>query len=127
MVKGVLIGFAVMIGLCLIPIVHFVSGPASPFIAGYLGINHAEPDSGSYAMKGLIFGCCLGSMVLIIAVAAVLIIMVLAGSEGLGQKTTVIIWLGIGIGTLYVGSLSALGAMYSALRARNAETVDVAP
>lgn len=126
MVKAVLIGFAIMIGLWLIPIVHFISGPASPFIAGYLGINHASPQSGSYAVKGLIFGCSLGLMVLLIATSVAVVLMVLAGEGGLNQKTMVIMWVGIGIGTLYVVSLSALGAMYSALRARSAEIPDVA-
>ncbi len=124
MAKGVLVGFAIMIGLCLIPIVHFISGPASPFIAGYFGINHAKPESGSYAMKGLIFGGLLGLMVLVISATVAVSLMLFAGQDGLSQKALVIMWLGIGILTLFVGSLSALGAMYSVLRSRSAATSD---
>ena len=37
MVKGVLIGFGIMIILALIPIVHIAGIPFGPFIGGYYG------------------------------------------------------------------------------------------
>ena len=39
MVKGVLIGFTIIIILAAIPIVHIVGIPFGPFIGGYYGIS----------------------------------------------------------------------------------------
>ena len=115
MIRGVLLALAIMVGSALIPIVHFVAFPASPFIGGYFGINHANPKKETYAIQGLIFGSLLGLAVLIVTGTAGAVVMLLV--EELSQRVVVVIWLGVGVGTLYTGSLSALGAMYSVLRA----------
>ena len=39
MIKGVLIGFAIIIILAIIPIVHIAGIPLGPFIGGYYGIS----------------------------------------------------------------------------------------
>ncbi|MDA0734550.1 MAG: hypothetical protein O2909_03330 [Chloroflexi bacterium] len=114
MVKGVLIGLGIMVVSALIPLVHFVAVPASPFIAGYIGVGHAKESSDSYSVKGLKFGSLLGLSVLLISGIGAAVITVLVDPS---QKITVIMWIGVAIFTLYTGSMATLGAMYSSIRA----------
>jgi MFS family permease len=102
-----------MFGCLLIPLVHFVAFPASPFIGGYFGIKYAQVPRESYAAKCLLFGALLGSLFLILASLAAALAVTLSD---LGQRFLVIIWIGVGVLTLYTGSMSALGAMFSVLR-----------
>ncbi len=114
MVKGVLVALGIVAVSFLIPIVHFVAVPASPFIGGYFGISYASSNSGSYASRGLIFGALLGLAVLALSALVAGIITVLVGP---GPRILMVMWLGVGIFTLYTTSMSALGAMYSGLKA----------
>jgi len=114
MVKGVLIGFGIMVVCALIPLVHFLALPASPFIAGYVGVGHAKESSGTYAVKGLKFGSLLGLLVLLLSGVLAALVMVLVEPP---EKITVITWIGVAIFTLYTGSMATLGAMYSSIRA----------
>ncbi len=114
MVKGVLVALGIIVVSFLIPIVHFVAVPASPFIGGYFGISYAGSHSGSYASQGLIFGALLGLVVLALSALVAGIIIVWVGPS---QRILVVMWLGIGIFALYTTSMSALGAMYSRLKA----------
>ncbi|MBM3940031.1 MAG: hypothetical protein FJ318_03880 [SAR202 cluster bacterium] len=53
--RGALIGFAVTVGLMLIPIVHFSSGPIAPFVGGFVGGSKSGvTDSQALALGGLI-------------------------------------------------------------------------
>ncbi len=113
MIKGVLIAFGIMIGCLLIPLVHFVAFPASPFIGGYFGIKFAQVPRESYAAKCLLFGALLGSLLLILVSLAAALVVALSD---LGQRFLVIIWVGVVVLTLYTVSMSALGAMFSVLR-----------
>ena len=113
MIKGVLIAFGIMIGCLLIPLVHFVAFPASPFLGSYFGIKFARVPRESYAAKSLLFGALLALLILIIASLAAALVVSLTD---LGQRFLVIIWIGVGVLTLYTGSMSALGAMFSVLR-----------
>ncbi len=113
MIKGVFIALGIMIVSLLIPVVHFVAFPASPFVGGYFGIKFARVPRESYAAKCLLFGALLGSLFLIlVSLAAGLLVNLL----DIGQRFLVIIWIGVGVLTLYTGSMSALGAMFSVLR-----------
>jgi hypothetical protein len=114
MIKGVLVALGIMLISVLIPIVHFVAVPASPFIGGYFGINHAHPNRETYAVQGLIFGSLLGLAVLVITATAALVAMLLL--DQISRRVLVVMWLGVGVFTLYTGSLGTLGAMYSILR-----------
>jgi hypothetical protein len=113
MFKGVLIGLGIMLVCALIPLVHFLALPASPFIAGYIGVVHASESPDPYSVKGLKFGALLGLLVLLISGTGAAAVMLLIGP---GQKVTVVMWFGVAIFTLYTGSMAALGAMYSAIR-----------
>ena len=115
MLKGVFVGVGIMIVCCLIPIAHFVLGPAGPFIGGYLGISHGSGGNEGYATRALKFGVAFGLVWLSIAgiIAAVLTFLVSPST-----KILIIMWVVVAILTLYTGSMSALGAMYSLLRAQ---------
>ena len=113
MIKGVFIALGIMLGSLLIPLVHFVAFPASPFIGGYFGIKFAQVPRESYAAKCLLFGALLGSLLLILVSLAAALVVTLSD---LGQRFLVIIWVVVVVLTLYTGSMSALGAMFSVLR-----------
>jgi hypothetical protein len=123
MIKGALIGLGIMLVCALIPLVHFVALPASPFIAGYIGVGHARASSDTYSRKGLKFGSLLGLLVLLISGAGAAVVMLLVGPS---QKVTVLMWFGVVIFTLYTGSMATLGAMYSAIRAQRTADDSVA-
>ena len=110
MVKGVFVAFGIMLVLAVIPIVHIVGIPFGPFIGGYYGISAAESRTGSYAVKSLMFGALLGALVFVLlaAVAALLVVVT--------ELNQVLIWLIAVVLTMYVASMSSLGAMYGQLR-----------
>ena len=115
MAKGVFIAFGIMVICFLIPLVHFVAAPASPFIGGYIGISSARNDSrsrGSPVAKAMTFGVLLGGLVLFIAVSASAVVMAVAD---LGRFLWVL-WGGVAILAIYTASLSALGALFSLLK-----------
>ena len=117
MVKGVLVGFGILIlSLCsiIIPIAHFVTVPGGPFFAGYVGIGHVKESPDTYAIKGLKFGSLLALLGLLIASLGAATVTVLLDPS---QKFAFIIWFGVAIFTLYTGSMATLGAMYSSIRA----------
>ena len=47
MIKGVLIGFGIIIVLALVPIVHIDGIPFGPFMGGYFGFSAAYVSQGS--------------------------------------------------------------------------------
>ena len=112
MAKGVLVAFGIMVVCFLIPIAHFVLAPASPFIGGYFGISHASSHDGSPSVKSFIFGCLLGSVALIILVAAAAVITVLAED----RRIIFVAWGGAAVLTLYTASMGGLGAMFYQVR-----------
>ena len=57
MLKGVLVGFGIMLAAIPIPIVHFIAVPLSPFIAGFIGSGVAKIDqNGIVKFGGLMAG-----------------------------------------------------------------------
>jgi hypothetical protein len=119
MIKGVLVALGIIIVSALIPIVHFIAVPASPFIGGYVGISFARPGPGTYAMKGLQFGSLLALVVLLIAAAATGVVMFIGE---LTQRVLVVMWIGVVVFTLYTGSMSTLGAMYASLKSQRSSS-----
>ena len=113
MVKGVFIAFGIMVVCFLIPLVHFVAAPASPFIGGYIGISSARSNQLPSIAKAVVFGCLLGALVLMIAAAASVVITTIAD---VGRFFWVL-WIGVAIGSIYTASMSALGALFSLLKA----------
>ena len=109
MVKGVFIALGIMLVLAVIPIVHFVGIPFGPFIGGYFGIS-ASSSGGSQAVKSLIFGALLGTMIFVALAAAALILTVTT------DLNVALVWLVAGFLTMYAASMSSLGALYGQLR-----------
>ena len=116
MIKGVLVALGIMIVSALIPLVHFITVPVSPFIGGYVGINYAQSSPRGYAMKSMQFGSLLGLVVLVVSGAAAVIVSLIIGPA---QKVLVLMWIGVAVITLYTGSMSTLGAMYSSLKSQS--------
>ncbi len=119
MIKGVFLALGlslIMFGSLLIPVVHFFTilpSPFSPFLGGYFGIKFAQVPRESYAAKCLLFGALLGSLFLILVSPVAALVVSLSD---LGQRFQFLIWVVVGVVTLYTGSMSALGAMFSVLR-----------
>ena len=110
MVKGVLVGFAIMMVLALIPIVHFVGIPFGSFIGGYFGITAAGGYSPAPAKRALVFGSLLGSIILLTTATAATVLTILT------DLNPWLIWAPVAGFTFYTSSMGALGAMYSQLR-----------
>lgn len=60
MLNGVLVGFGIIIASMVIPIIHYVAFPLSPFIAGFIGSGVAKIDQDGIVkfgalMAGLMF------------------------------------------------------------------------
>ena len=113
MIKGVLVGFGIMLLLALIPIVHFVGIPFGPFIGGYFGITSAASHTGSHFTKALVFGSLLGVLVFLVGSGVGVILTVFT------QFNLVLVWIVVVVFTFDTVSMGALGAMYAQLRAAN--------
>ena len=112
MLVGVLVGLAIMVGCFLVPIAHFILGPAGPFIAGYWGIQFAPNPGRHYALHGLIFGSLLALTMGVILVGVAFLLIALFDDS----RVKVLVWLGVIVLTLYTGGMGTMGAMYSSLR-----------
>ena len=127
MFKGILVGLGIILGSILPPAAHFILFPPSPFFAGYFGINYARPEEGSYAVKGLVFGSILAiafPLMLFIGVLPALFAAAIFFDADLGalyERNQKLIWILVVVLTMYTGSMSTLGAMFSALQAQNAQ------
>ncbi len=112
MVKGVMIGFGIMIVLALIPIVHIVGIPFGPFIGGYYGVSAASGSPASPGRKAAIFGIWTGVLMLIVLVVAASFATALSGVMPL------LIWGGVSVFTFYYATMSGMGAWYAELKAK---------
>ncbi|MEC9308649.1 MAG: hypothetical protein VX966_04000 [Chloroflexota bacterium] len=121
MFRGILVGLGIVVVCIAIPIVHFITFPIGPFIAGYVGIEFVENRTDSASWRGLKYGACIGAASLPVFA---LIGFILIALSDFGARNSTLIWIFVGIFTLYAGSMSALGAMYSAMKAEmNEKTV----
>ena len=118
MFKGAFIALGIMLLLALIPIVDFIGIPFGAFIGAYYGISSARSNTGSYLSKAIIFGGILGLMVLLLLVAVAVGLTV---SIDLSHRFLWLLWIAVVVFTLYTASMGTLGAMYSQLRASNAQ------
>ena len=115
MVKGVLVGFGIMIVLALIPIVHFIGIPFGPFIGGYFGISSVGGYTQARFKRALAFGSLLGGLIFLIAAVASAAVTILTLFDRINVNL-ILVWGGVAVFTLYTISMSALGAMYAQLR-----------
>ena len=108
MLKGVLVGFGIMLAVIPIPIVHFIAVPLSPFIAGFIGSGVAKIDqNGIVKFGGLMAG------LMVIPAAAVLLVKFLFGVDeiiGLPATLWVIVVLALIPYTWFGATVGALGS-----------------
>ena len=112
MFKGVLIGFAIIIILAVIPIVHIAGIPFGPFVGGYYGISSVRGSPATPGRKALMFGIWTGVLMAVILVTSGIIATVASGVMPL------LIWGGVWVFTFYYASMSGLGAWYAELKAK---------
>ena len=112
MIKGVLIGFAIMIILAVIPIVHIAGIPFGPFIGGYYGISSVKDRAATPGRKALMFGLWTGALMGIILVISATIATLSS------ELMPLLIWGGVWVFTFYYASMSGLGAWYAELKAK---------
>lgn len=112
MVKGVFVGFGIMIVLALIPIVHIAGIPFGPFIGGYYGISATSDSTASPGQKALLFGVWTGVLMGVVLVVSAAIATAVSGVAPL------LIWGGVWVFTFYYASMSGLGAWYAELKAK---------
>ena len=110
MIKGVLIGFVIIIILAVIPIVHIAGIPFGPFIGGYYGISSVRDSTATPGRKALIFGIWTGLLMGVALVISAIIATVVSGVMPL------LIWGGVWVFTFYYASMSGLGAWYAELK-----------
>lgn len=115
MIKGVFIGFAIIIMLAPIPIVHIVGIPFGPFIGGYFGISAVLNGRESSGRKALVFGVWTGFLILVVAAVVVGVIDTIFD---LSHGLRIILWGCVGFLPFYYGSMAGLGAWYSELKAK---------
>lgn len=120
MIKGVFIALGIMVVCLLIPLVHFVAAPASPFIGGYIGISSARSDSHSTLVRSITFGLLLGGLISLISVSAAAAVTILADPG----RFLWVLWGGVAVLAIYTASMSALGAMFSLLKSDSKNQVD---
>ena len=79
MIKGVLIGFAIIIVLAIIPIVHIAGIPFGPFIGGYYGISYTRHSIATPGRKALMFGMWTGVLMGIVLVISAIVATAVSG------------------------------------------------
>ena len=107
MLKGVLVGFGIMIASLVIPIVHYVAVPLSPFIAGFIGSGIAKIDE-----NGIIkFGALMAGLMLIPAVVILIIKFALELDEIIGIPIMLGVWVSLALipYTWFGATVGALG------------------
>ena len=115
MIKGVLIGFVIMLILAIVPIVHFIGIPFGPFIGGYYGISAAKENQGNPGRKALIFGAWTSLLSLI---SAAIIIAIVDSVFDPGGNLRIILWGVVIVVPFYYGSMSGLGVWYAELKSK---------
>jgi len=122
MLKAALAGFGITVGLLLIPLVHFVSGPLGPFIGGFIGgsMVRARPS------QGIIIGGLMGSFV---AIPAILIVAMLTLATDIlkdnWQTALNIIVIGVAFYITFLGSIGAIAGGHMARnKAASTETTE---
>ena len=105
MLKGTLVAFGIMLASIPIPIVHFVTLPIGPFIAGFIGGGIAKADEG----RILVFGLLVGGLMLIPAVALLIVGLLSDGDiiglnrwlvVGVAGALPIYVWFGVTMGAL---------------------------
>lgn len=110
MLNGVLVAFGIMIASLIIPVVHYVAAPLSPFVAGFIGSGVAKIDQG-----GIIK---FGALVALLMFIPAFLILVLKFVVGMEQIFTLPITLVMVLAVMFIPytwfgvTVGALGGHY---------------
>ena len=110
MLNGVLVAFGIMIASLIIPVVHYVAAPLSPFIAGFIGSGVAKIDQ-----DGIIK---FGALVALLMFIPAFLILVLKFVVGMEQIFTLPITLVMVLAVMFIPytwfgvTVGALGGHY---------------
>ncbi len=110
MLNGVLVGFGIMIASMVIPIVHYVAVPLSPFIAGFIGGGIAKIDQ-----DGIIkFGAMMAGLMLVPTIVMLIIKFALGVDEVIGIPTMLGVWVTAALVpyTWFGTTVGAMGGYY---------------
>ncbi len=104
MLNGVLTAYGIILASIPIPIVHFITFPIGPFVAGFVGGGIAKADEG----RIVTFGLMVGGLALI--PTAILLVLALAVDVDFGLPTGLVVfaaialvpytWFGVTVGAL---------------------------
>ena len=112
MFKALIAALGVTLGLCAIPVVHFVTGPVSPFIGGFFGGRILKAHLSGAMNLGLLMGLVVvGGSGIVIAVIGFLFQIIT------GDTRTLVILAAAGA-SLYITVLGAFGALIGGNRSR---------
>ncbi len=112
LVKAALIGFGIAIGILFIPIVHFIAGPVSPAIGGFIGGSKAKAEMVDAVIIGSLMG--LFSFIIIIPTLAILT----ATTDLLGEGFQTFWLIAAILAFLYITMLGIIGAFIGGHMAR---------
>jgi hypothetical protein len=110
MLNGVLVGFGIMLASLVIPIVHYVAVPLSPFIAGFIGGGVAKIDQ-----DGIVkFGGLMAGLMLVPSIVILLIKFAFGVDEIIGIPTMLWVWVTAALipYTWFGATVGALGGYY---------------
>jgi len=110
MLNGVLVGFGIMIASLIIPVVHYIAVPLSPFMAGFIGGGIAKIEE-----DGIIkFGGLMAGLMLIPSAVFLLIKFVFGVDEIIGIPTMLGVWVTAALipYTWFGATVGAMGGYY---------------
>ncbi len=121
MLNGVLVAYGIILASIPIPIVHFVTLPIGPFIAGFVGGGIARADEG----RIIVFSLIVGGLALI--PAALLLVLALAVDVEFPVPTGLVVFAAIAL-VPYTWFGVTVGALISyLLRENERKNADAAP
>ncbi len=116
MINGVLVGFGIMLASLVIPLVHYVAAPVSPFVAGFIGSGIAKIDQ-----DGIIKFGALTAVLMFIPALAVLILKFVIGVDEIFSIPTTWVMIIVLVFIPYTWFGATVGAMGGYYIRRNQE------
>ena len=109
MMRGLLTALAVMFVCAALPVAQVALAPFGPFLGAYFGIRRVDTEGMGALAAAARFGCVVAgaSGVILVGIAVVLML-----TLGLPTRLLVLLWIAVGVFTLYVAGMSTLGGMY---------------
>ena len=124
MVRGLLTALGVMFICAALPVAQALLAPFGPFLGAYFGIRWVDTGGRGALGAAVRFGCVVAgaSGVILVVIAAVLML-----TLALPPRLLVLLWIAVGVFTLYVAGMSTLGGMYRLVKMQTAAGAARAP